>query len=157
MGFSAKSRILVYGLIAVFGSGDKTVERKYGLFGSFGYSEYECREIFRKAPYLLTRSEEKLKLGISVFLNSVKFKEALVCSASILIQSMEKRVVPGFRVWDILKSKKLYKEPSFRKMLFMTEVMFVDKFISSFPDEAEELLLAYKGHTLVSSSKEKNS
>ncbi|OAY59117.1 uncharacterized protein LOC110626072 [Manihot esculenta] len=148
MGFSAKSRMLVYGLIAVFCSGDRTVERKYRLFRSFGYSEYECRQIFGKAPYLLTRSEEKLKLKIKFFLNTVKLeKENLVRYAPILMQSMERRVLPRFRVWEILKSKKFLEEKVRVAMFFSTEEVFVQKYISSFPDEAEELLLAYKGHT----------
>lgn len=159
MGFSANSGMLIHGLCAVYSLSDETRERKYGIFRSFGFSEYQYREIFRKAPYSLVRSDEQLKFRINFFLNTAKLeKETLICNPAILMQSMEERVIPRFKVFEILKSKKLFKkEPSFIRLLFLTEEVFVQRFISSFSDKAEELLLAYKGHTLDSSSKKEKS
>lgn len=99
---------------------------------------------------MLRASEEKLKLGMEFFMNTIKFeKTLLVHRPTILMLSMEDRVIPRYRVLQILKSKRLLKrEPSFINVLSLTDEEFLDKFISRFADDAEELLVAYKGHTL---------
>ncbi|XP_020535589.1 uncharacterized protein LOC105635700 [Jatropha curcas] len=156
MGFSVDSRMLVHALYSVVGVNEGTFERKFGILKSFGFSKHEYLEMFRKAPHLPRTSEEKLKLGIDFFLNTVKFKkEVLVYTPTLLLHSMENRVIPRYKVLEILKSKKLLKkDPSFMNVLHLTDEEFLERFISRFPNEAEELLVAYKGHTLDSSSVE---
>ncbi|RAL54108.1 hypothetical protein DM860_004579 [Cuscuta australis] len=63
---------------------------------------------------------------------------------------MEERVFPRHQVLNLLMAKKLLKkEPSFANAIFLPEAEFLGKYIASFPAEAEELLMAYKGHLLV--------
>ncbi|KAJ9159620.1 hypothetical protein P3X46_025117 [Hevea brasiliensis] len=154
MGFSINSRMLVHALYTVSCLSDETFERKFGILKSYGFSEYECIEMFRKAPGLLRTSKEKLKLGIDFFLNVVKFKkEVLLHNPTYLMHSMEERVIPRYKVLEIMKSKKIFKkEPSFINVLHLTEEEFLQKFISRFPDDALELLIVYKGNILDSSS-----
>lgn len=154
MGFSVNSRMFVHALYTVSCLSDETFERKFGILKSFGFSEYECTVMFRKAPGLLRTSKEKLKLGMDFFLNIAKFKkEVLLHNPTFLMHGMEERVIPRYKVLQIMKSKKLFKkEPSFINMLTLTEEEFLQKFISRFPDDALELLIAYKGNGLDSSS-----
>ena len=113
-------------------------------------------EMFRRAPTLFRASTDKLKFGIDFFMNTVKYdKSMLVRRPLCLISSTENRVIPRFNVLQVIKLKKLLdKEPSFYSVLYMTEEEFLDKFISRFRDDAEELLVAYKGHLLDSSDEE---
>ncbi|XP_031281362.1 uncharacterized protein LOC116139866 [Pistacia vera] len=154
MGFSVDSRMLVHGVHTISCMAEETFERKLKHFRGFGYSDRECMEIFRKAPALFRGSEEKLMLRLEFFLNEVGFeKEVLVCQPACLMYSMVDRVVPRHRVLQIVNSKRLVKkDPSFLSVLRYSEQEFVEKFVASFPDSAEELLVAYKGHVLDSSS-----
>ena len=156
MGFPLDSRMLHHALHIVRGFSSETLKRKFDLLGSFGFSESECLLMFRGAPVVFGASKEKLKFGIDFFLNTAKFeKSALIQIPSLLTLSKKKRVIPRYKVLQALKSKKLFeKEPSFCTMLFCREDMFLEKFIFRFKDEAEELLVAYKGHILDSSEEE---
>ncbi|XP_065863043.1 transcription termination factor MTERF5, chloroplastic-like isoform X2 [Euphorbia lathyris] len=158
IGFSVNSRMFVYGLCTVIGISDETFERKFGVLKSFGFSQDECTKMFIKAPNLLRCSEKKLKLGTNFFMNTVKIeKEVLVRNPQSLLLSIEERVIPRYKVLEIIKSRRLLKkEPLFLNVCHHTEDEFVRKFILRFPDEVEDLLVAYKSHALDSSSEEEN-
>uniref|UniRef100_A0A5B7AU68 Mitochondrial transcription termination factor family protein n=1 Tax=Davidia involucrata TaxID=16924 RepID=A0A5B7AU68_DAVIN len=154
MGFSTDSRMLVHAVYTVSCMSIETFTRKLEVFRSFGFSKDECMEMFRRAPGLLRTSEEKLKLGFEFFMNHTKFeKSVLVLRPMCLMHSLEERVIPRYRVLQILKSKKLFnkKEPSFINVLNLSEKEFLEKFISKFGDDAEELLATYRGDSLDSS------
>ncbi|KAI8537615.1 hypothetical protein RHMOL_Rhmol09G0037900 [Rhododendron molle] len=132
--------MFVHVVSTVGGMSAETFNRKFELFRSFGFSEEECMEMFRRAPVLLAVSEGKLKLGMEFFLYDVKLERpALVSWPTCLTYSMGERVLPRYRVLQVLKCKRLLKkEPSLKEK-------FLEKFISRFRDDAEDLLVAYKG------------
>ncbi|PON37503.1 Mitochodrial transcription termination factor, partial [Parasponia andersonii] len=148
LGFSLDSRMLHSALYTVAGLSNETLKKKFDLLRSFGFSEHESLFMFRRAPNMLRTSEEKLKFGIDFFLNTVGFKKSvLIKNPHFLMFGMEKRVIPRFRVLQVLKSKKLFeKNPGFYKMLYYKEAEFLAKYVLSFRDDAEELLEAYRGH-----------
>ncbi|KAF5480774.1 hypothetical protein F2P56_001490 [Juglans regia] len=150
MGFAVNSRMLVYALYTVSCMSNETFTRKLELFQSSGFSSEECIQMFRKAPGLLRTSEEKLKLGFEFFMNTINLeKSVLVRIPSCLMYSMDKRVMPRYMVLQVINSEKLLKrEPSFIHVLSLTEEEFLAKFIAKFGNDAEKLLVAYKGHLL---------
>ncbi|TXG53991.1 hypothetical protein EZV62_019247 [Acer yangbiense] len=153
LGFSVNSRMFVHGLIAVSGISKETFERKLKLFTSFGFTEHEFMEMFHKQPMILSRSEEQLKLVIDFFLNKPELKkEALIRKPCCLCFSPVDRLIPRYKVMQILKSKRLLKkEPSFVHALTVSEEKFLDIYVTRFRDDAEDLLVAYKSHSLDSS------
>ncbi|KAF7130882.1 hypothetical protein RHSIM_Rhsim10G0153000 [Rhododendron simsii] len=150
MGFSVDSRMLVHAVHAVCSISGETFSRKIELFRNFGFSEEECMDMVRRTPALLMVSEGKLKLGIDFFLKEVKLgRNALVSYPICLMFSMEKRIVPRYRVLRVIMSKGLLqKEPSLSSLLTISEVEFLGKFIARFPDDAKEILEIYKGDLL---------
>lgn len=150
MGFLVNSRILAHAVSTVSCLSNETFMRKFELFRSFGFSEVEFMQMFRKYPMLLRVSEEKLKIGIEFYLNVVKFERILlVRKPTCLMHSMVDRVIPRYRVLEVMKLKRLLKkEPSFMNVLSLPEEDFLEKFITRHRDNAEELLVAYKGHLL---------
>ncbi|KAJ4950074.1 hypothetical protein NE237_026906 [Protea cynaroides] len=146
MGFTADSRMFVHALHTIGCLSSETLRRKFNLLRGLSFSEEECMTMFKKMPVLFRCSEEKLKLGIEVFMNVIGFeKTVLVHRPTFLMHSLEKRVIPRYRVFEILKSKRLLKKrQSFIQALDLTEEKFIDKFLSRFKDDAEELLVAYK-------------
>ncbi|KAM2099597.1 hypothetical protein ACFX1T_026865 [Malus domestica] len=156
MGFSLNSGMLVHGLYTVSCLRNGTISRKLDLLRGFGFSEDECMDMFRRTPGLLRTSEEKLKFGIDFFLNTVKFKKSvLIHTPWILMYSMENRVSARYRILEVIKSKQLLKrDPSFYDALILPENEFLDKFISRFRGDAEELLVTYKARLLDSTDEE---
>ncbi|KAG5529346.1 hypothetical protein RHGRI_029902 [Rhododendron griersonianum] len=150
MGFSVDSRMLVHAVITVSDMSGETFSRKFEMFRSFGFSMDECRDMFRRAPRILTTSKDNLKFKIDFFLNDIKLDRcALISWPVCLSYSMEKRVIPRYRVLQVIKSKRLLqKGPSFLLVLRLSEEEFLRKFISRFRDDGEELLMTYKGNPL---------
>ncbi|XP_076942805.1 transcription termination factor MTERF8, chloroplastic-like [Bidens hawaiensis] len=145
-GFSMDSRMLVHAIYTVSCLSEETFERKVELFRSYGFTKGEFKIMFVKAPPLLRVSETKLRSGIEFFFNEVKFeKDVLVRRPNCLMLSLEERVIPRFRVVDIMMGKGILKrQPKFLNVLSMPEGKFLEKFIYKDGDYAEELLLAYK-------------
>ncbi|XP_022774905.1 uncharacterized protein LOC111316927 [Durio zibethinus] len=158
MGFSIDSRMLMHAIHTLSCLSEQTFQKKCELLKTFGFSDNDCLVMFRKIPGVFRVSEEKMKLRIEFFLNVAKFDKNVLASRPILLMSsLEDRVIPRYRVLQIIKSKKLLKtDRSFLYILDFTERKFLE-FISRFPDDVEELLMAYKTRILhTSSSEEEN-
>ncbi|KAJ4715566.1 Transcription termination factor like [Melia azedarach] len=154
LGIPVYSGMFVHGLYSVSCLSEETFERKLELFRSYGFSKDEFIEMFKKAPVLLRTSEEKLKFGLEFFFKKVQLeKEALFNAPICLMYSMENRVLPRYRVFKIVTSRRLLeKKLTFLKVLTLSEEEFLQKFLLRFGDDADELFLAFKGQKLGSSS-----
>lgn len=150
IGFSTNSRMFLHGLYTLGSMTHETFLRKLQLFQSLGFSKNKCTEMFRNAPSVFRTSEEKIRLGLEFFLETMKLnKSTLVQHPALLMFSMEKRVIPRYQVLQLIKSKKLVKkEPSFYFVMCLPEHLFLEKYVSRFEETAEELLMAYKGRSL---------
>jgi len=150
LGFHQNSRMFVHAFHTLCCLSHKTFRKKLDLIQRFGFSNDESLQMFKKAPPMLRVSEKKLKAGIEFFLDTVMLpKSALVNRPMVLMYSMEDRVFPRFRVFQLLKSQNLCKKvPSFLYVLNLSEDMFLERFISKFKENAEALLIAYTGHCL---------
>ncbi|KAF4386625.1 uncharacterized protein LOC115707083 isoform X1 [Cannabis sativa] len=159
MGFKKGSKMFPHGLYAVSGISDEACKKKLDLICSLGFSEGECKEMFRRSPLLFRTSPEKLKFGVDFYLNTVKLKRSrLIHAPWILMSSMKKRVIPRYKVLQLLKSKRLFKrEPSFYSMVLHTEAEFLQNFIFRFKDDSNELLEAYMSNLSDSSDQEDKS
>lgn len=147
LGFVMGSRMLVHGVRACYGNRAETLQKKYEVLQSFGFSKLECAKIIIKSPILFKSSETRLRCGIEFFLNTLMLnKSVIVGSPYILMYSMEKRILPRHRVLQVMKSKRLVKRlPSISTMLCVSGETFVERYILRFKDDAKELMLAYKG------------
>ncbi|CAN1123996.1 hypothetical protein LINPERPRIM_LOCUS3515 [Linum perenne] len=140
--------MFVHGLCTVCGCSEAFLEGKFAMFNGLGFSREECIDMLRKAPVLLRCSDEKLKFGIDFYLNTMKLtKDMIVRSPALLMYSMTERVIPRYRVLEIMESKALLnKRPSFCTVVSLTNETFVDKFVFRSVDYAEELLMVFNGH-----------
>ncbi|XP_054820666.1 uncharacterized protein LOC129319594 [Prosopis cineraria] len=106
MGFCINSRMLVRAVVVISGLSFDTFNRKLESIQSCGFSKQETVQMFRKAPTLLQRSEKNLKVKIQVCLDKIMLpKSMLVKNPVILTLSMEKRVIPRWRVLQLLISR----------------------------------------------------
>ncbi|KAK4258195.1 hypothetical protein QN277_007668 [Acacia crassicarpa] len=150
LGFHVNSRMLVHAIVVVHGLSTEAFERRLKLNQIYGFSKEESLQMFRRAPYLLRSAEERVKFGFEFFLNEVMLpKSVLVQRPMILLYSMEDRVIPRYRILQLLISENLLKKnPSFVEMLEMREDTFLKKYILKFRHNAETLLMAYEVHRL---------
>ncbi|XP_073143551.1 transcription termination factor MTERF8, chloroplastic-like [Henckelia pumila] len=148
LGFAMGSRMLVYGVLACYGNTTETLNKKYNLFQSFGFTECECKEMLVKSPILFKSSEARLRRGMEFFLNTLKLDKSVIFgSPYFLMCSMEKRILPRYRVVQVAKSKRLVERlPSITSILRWTDKKFMEKFVLRFEDDAKELMLAFEGH-----------
>ncbi|XP_054820667.1 uncharacterized protein LOC129319595 [Prosopis cineraria] len=146
MGFCIHSRMLVHAVLAISGLSFDTFNKKLESIQSCGFSKQETMQMLRKAPSLLHRSEKNLKFGIQACLGKIMLpKSLLVKNPVILTLSLEKRVIPRWRVLQLLISKELHKKnPSFLKVLLLPEGKFLQEYIFKFSYDVEALLAAYK-------------
>ncbi|XP_073311363.1 transcription termination factor MTEF1, chloroplastic-like [Primulina huaijiensis] len=147
LGFVMGSRMLVHGVRACYGNRAETLHKKYEVFQSFGFSKLECAKMIIKSPNLFKSSETRLRCGIEFFLSTLMLdKSVIVFSPYILMYSMEKRILPRHRVFQVVKSKRLVKRlPSISTMLCVSVEKFMKRYVLRFKDDAKELMLAYKG------------
>lgn len=158
LGFPMNSKMLIYAIYTVGTLSSETLERKFELIWSFGYSKDECLEMFRRLPSLFRTSEVKLRFALAFLLDTVKLKKSLILhDPACLMHSVQDRLVARYRVMKTLTDKGLLKkEPAFLNVLHLPEKEFLEKYISKYEKDGEELLYAYKVHLLESSSEEEH-
>lgn len=153
MGFMMGSRMLVYAILALYSNTAETINTKFKLLHSFGFSQDECNEMFLKSPNVFRVSEAKLRSNVELFLQRLMVdKSVLVGSPVVLCFSPEKRMIPRYKILEMIKSRSLLKnEPNFISVAFLPEMKFVEKYILRFGGiDAKELQLAYENYLLES-------
>ncbi|XP_068640470.1 transcription termination factor MTERF8, chloroplastic-like [Aristolochia californica] len=146
MDVPVSSRMFVYALYTMSCMTPETLQRKFELLRSYGYSNEDLKYVFRVAPSVLRTSEKKLVSTLDFFTKVVQVEHShLVRCPNYLMHSLEKRTIPRYKVLQILRSKMLLKkEPSLLYLLMMTEAAFL-QYILKFKNYEEELLSAYNG------------
>lgn len=140
-GIPLHSSIFPYGFHTLASQKKARCEKKIEIFRSFGWSDYDILTMFRKLPYSIALSEDKIQKGLSLYMKELGFKPAYLASRpSMLIYSMEKRVIPRMNVLKILDEKKLER----RKVALYTAVRiseskFIKYFVLPYKDQVPDL------------------
>ncbi|MCD7469896.1 hypothetical protein HAX54_009308 [Datura stramonium] len=116
-------------------------EKKIELFKSFGLSHDDVLTMFRKLPYCIALSEVKILKGLSLYIKELGLKPAYLASRpSILIYSLEKRVVPRMQVLKILEEKKLVmRKYALYSFVSLPESKFIEYFVLPYKDQIPDL------------------
>ncbi|XP_019232000.1 PREDICTED: transcription termination factor MTERF5, chloroplastic-like [Nicotiana attenuata] len=92
-----------------------TLDRKIAMFKSFGWSDDEILELFRKLPLCIALSEVRIEKALNLYMKELSFEPSYLASRpAFLAYSLEKRVIPRMQVLKILDEKKLER----RKFIF---------------------------------------
>ncbi|XP_059281210.1 uncharacterized protein LOC132034889 [Lycium ferocissimum] len=118
-----------------------TLERKIGIFKSFGWSDNDILEMFRKLPSCVSLSEVRIQKALNLFMKELGFEPAyLVSHPAILGYSLEKRVLPRMQVLKILDEKKLQRRKlALYGVVSMAESKFVEYFVLPYKDQIPDL------------------
>lgn len=155
MNFTMGSRMLVHAIHSLSCISTETLNGRYEVFKAFGFSKEEVDLMFRKSPYIFGLSVATLRCKLELLLENLELDRSVIIQIpGILSLNIEERVIPRYRVLEILKLKGvLKKDPSLSRAICMSDSMFMNTYILRFKSDAEELLLAYNGRLLNTSTK----
>ncbi|CAN6480043.1 unnamed protein product [Victoria cruziana] len=145
MGVSSDSGLFVYAMYTVRSMSSATLDRKIELLKGFGFSAEDVLSMFRRVPSVFRTSEKKLKEGIEFFIKSIGCDvSVLVADPRCLMHSVEGRMIPRYRVVEMLRSKMVTrKERNCLWVFRMSESEFLKKYIFAHKEHAQELLELY--------------
>ncbi|XP_057485227.1 uncharacterized protein LOC130771600 [Actinidia eriantha] len=125
-----------------------TWEKKVDVYRKWGWTEDEILVAFKKHPWCMTASEDKINGVMDFLVNKMGLESSLVARRPKLISlSLEKRTVPRCAVYQVLLSKGLINSNAISLMTFLmtSEKLFLEKLGNRHKEEAPELLQLYKG------------
>ncbi|KAM3361340.1 transcription termination factor MTERF5, chloroplastic [Capsicum galapagoense] len=122
------------------------LDRKIGIFKSFGWSDDDVLGMFRKLPHCIGLSEVRIEEKLNLFMKELGFLPAfLVSHPAILVYSLEKRVIPRMQVLKSLDERKLERRMwSLYTVLTLTESRFVECFVLPYKDQIPDLYDIHK-------------
>ncbi|XP_047266869.1 uncharacterized protein LOC107867599 isoform X1 [Capsicum annuum] len=117
------------------------LDRKIEIFKSFGWSDDDVLEMFRKLPHCIGISEVRIQEKLNLFMKELGFVPAFLAShPAILAYSLEKRVIPRMQVLKSLDERKLERRMwSFYTVLVLAETKFMEYFVLPYKDQIPDL------------------
>ncbi|URE46662.1 mTERF family protein [Musa troglodytarum] len=111
LGIPRHSQSFIWLLRSLHRASKTTVEANGELLRSFGWSEAEFLSAVKQSPNLLSLSPESLRRKMEFLINEVGYVPSFIADHCHLLQySLEKRIIPRFRVLEMLKTKGLWTE-----------------------------------------------
>uniref|UniRef100_A0A2N9J152 Uncharacterized protein n=1 Tax=Fagus sylvatica TaxID=28930 RepID=A0A2N9J152_FAGSY len=106
MGFNPSKLTFVLAVLALWGLNKSMWERRVNAYKRWGLSEEEILVAFRKSPWCIIASEDKIMQVMDFFVNKMGFEASLIVKRPVLLTlSLEKRMIPRGSVIEVLLSK----------------------------------------------------
>ncbi|THU52681.1 hypothetical protein C4D60_Mb10t06490 [Musa balbisiana] len=142
LGMPRQSRMFMWTLDVFHNVSKERFEAKAELMRSFGWSESEFSSAARKAPTFLCMSLDMICRKMDFFINVVGYTPSFIADQSnLLLYSLQKRVIPRFRVTEMLKLKGLWTgKYKFTSILVFSDTKFLEKFVLPHKENVPELL-----------------
>ncbi|KAG7954280.1 hypothetical protein I3843_11G009100 [Carya illinoinensis] len=147
LGFDPNNLPFVLAISSMAQNGKTLWEQKVEAFKSFGLSKDEIYSAFKLQPMCMNSSEKMIKKLMDFFVNKLKMKPSMISkNPNLLLLSLERRIIPRCSVMQLLISKGLIKEDTNIVHMFkMTEMKFVEKFVSKYQKEVPNVINAHSG------------
>jgi mTERF domain-containing protein len=122
-------------------------EQKVEVYRSFCLSKDEIYSAFKRNPLFMATSKKKIKKFMSFFVNKLKMKPSLISKKpSLILYSLEERIIPRCSVLQLLMSKGLIKaNTSIVHAWIITEKEFFNKFVCKYQNEVPDVVRAHQG------------
>ncbi|XP_074570749.1 transcription termination factor MTERF8, chloroplastic-like [Curcuma longa] len=142
LGIPRKSKMFLWVLNVLHVISREKFEAQVKLMHSFGWSNSDFSAAIKKRPTFLILSIELLQRKMEFLVNDVGISPSdIACRPVPLVLSLEKRLIPRFRVMQILKSEGLWKSTNKLPIFFSTSgPKFLQKYVLPYQDILPTLL-----------------
>ncbi|ONK61978.1 uncharacterized protein A4U43_C08F35550 [Asparagus officinalis] len=146
-GFDPSSTLFVQGVSALGGLEPCAWEKKVALYKSLGWSAEEIVSAFRKQPFCMSLSEEKMRKVAGFFTKEMSCSPSLLATKPVLLcLSFERRILPRCSVLSVLVSKGLLtRELGQISFLKVKTERFLAQYLAKYAERAPEILEVYEG------------
>jgi len=137
LGCQKGSKMFASVMRSILGTGKEQLERRLQCLSSC-FSEKQVLELLRRWPLILGYSEENVKHHVDFLVKSVGFpSDYLVKYPAMFGYSLEKRIIPRYRVMEALKSVQVLKTELICPHIYsLTEKRFWEKYVNKNADSA---------------------
>ncbi|CAO2816287.1 unnamed protein product [Amaranthus hypochondriacus] len=144
MGILPSNPMYVHTLRVILSLTEFSWERKLKIFESLGWSYDDFISTFKRYPFCLCCSEEKLKQSMDYFVNTVKVdRKIIIAHPKFLTYSFKKRIVPRYIIWKVLEERNL-NPPKLIWMFDRPEKVFLQRYVTRYSDTIPNLLRIYQ-------------
>ncbi|MCE0481225.1 hypothetical protein HAX54_038802 [Datura stramonium] len=135
------SWMFFYGVKMLSSLSKSSLEMKLGIFRSFGWSDSDIITMVQRLPLCLTISEAKLSNVLKFFMGELEYESSYLAShPTLLMFSLEKRVLPRIKILELLKEKQLIKRvPCFYTVIKCSECQFLENYVLPLRNEMPEV------------------
>ncbi|XP_050942116.1 transcription termination factor MTERF6, chloroplastic/mitochondrial-like [Cucumis melo] len=146
MGFNPQQLQFVVAVFILRAMTKSTWDKKVEVYRKWGLSEEEILLAFRRHPWSMMRSEDKINGAMDFFVNKMGCEASFAARRPILLSlSLKKRILPRGYVYQVLLSKGLIKKHQNLILFFeSSENCFIEKFINPHKEQIPGLLELYK-------------
>ncbi|KAL8113450.1 transcription termination factor MTERF8, chloroplastic-like [Apium graveolens] len=147
MGFDLSSYNFRRAVICLCLINDENWEAKCQIYRSFGFSDDEIVSMFRKLPAVVAFSEKRIGKVLEFYVKKLGWTPSrLEVMPYVMAFSLEKRIIPRCLVLQALESRKSISSSSgFYQILGMTDIAFLERYVTAYMDEVPEVMDAYTG------------
>lgn len=118
---------------------------KVELFKKWGWSDEEINKAFVLHPYCMLKSASKITAVMEFFVVEMGWDSNVLANNPIFLSlSLEKRVIPRAYLLQYLHSRGSIKNARILYPYYLTEKIFLEKFVMRFGQESHQLLKLYE-------------
>ncbi|XP_028556856.1 uncharacterized protein LOC110093129 [Dendrobium catenatum] len=146
MGFDVSKTVFTLGVNVLSALCKATWDRKFQLYRSLGWSDDDILTAFKKHPFCMLLSDEKIKHNFGFFAKELQWAPSFVATRPVLLFfSFENTITPRYKIFRILESKGLIRRNGgFSTFLWLPKKKFLNQYVIKFADQVPELLELYK-------------
>ncbi|KAE8650391.1 uncharacterized protein LOC101210242 [Cucumis sativus] len=145
MGFNRQQLQFLVAVFALRAMTKSTWDKKVEVYRKWGLSEEQICSAFRRHPWCMMGSEDKINGAMDFFVNKMGCKSSFAATRPILVSlSMKKRLLPRGHVYQVLVSKGLIKNANFTSLFCSSEKRFIEKYINLHKEQIPGLLELYE-------------
>jgi mTERF domain-containing protein len=133
IGCPKESKLFARVMQIILGTAKEKLERRLQFWSSLDFSEEQVLELLRRWPMVLGYSEENVERHLDFLIKSMGFPlDYFVTYPALFGYSLEKRLIPRYRVMEALKSMQVLKSDLICPTIFvLTEKRFLEKYVNN--------------------------
>ncbi|OVA06624.1 Mitochodrial transcription termination factor-related [Macleaya cordata] len=148
-GFKKGSASFIHAVCTLNNLSKDTLEAKFDMYKSYGWSESDIVSAFRKSPSFLHSSEQKIKATMDFFVGELGYDlKDIALKPNLFIFSLDKKLKPRYEVLKMLKSRGLESKCDFLSVAILSEKRFLKRCVLRYVEKAPELQEAYMGSSI---------